>query len=605
MSTTNLSVTQRVKLLRKWMRQYGLSAFIVPTMDPHNSEYLPDHWKAREWLTGFTGSAGLAVVTDKEALLWTDSRYFLQAEEQLEDTPFELMREGVEGVPSVQEWLEDNFSEDGVVGYCGEYMTDEMYEDLVNSEYIILQDVGENPFDQIWKDRPALPQGKMTIQPLSAAGVSVSDKLDMVREWMMNAKDVFSSFFFNDLSEIAWVLNLRGDDVDYNPFFVSYLLISEENAVLFVDTDKITPEIQAYLEENDIIVREYDEWPDELQEQAEEEDGEAFLGMPRTMASSVINQLDEIDIEYDLVESPIPSLRAIKNATEQAGFRQAMLYDGVAMVKFLRWLDEHVGEGGVTEMGVDQKLTALRAEQPGYCSLSFGTIAAYADHGAIVHYEAEPETDVELQAKGLLLLDSGAHYECGTTDITRTIALGELTEEERRVYTLVLKGHIGLARCRFPEGTTGLQLDTAARYAMWQEGYDFGHGTGHGVGSRLGVHEGPHQIRKNNRACTLVPFHAGMTITDEPGIYVTGRFGVRIENVLLAQKSVNTDFGSFLEFETLTLCPYDMRAVELSMLTEEEKQWINAYHVKVREALMPKLDDEADRKWLEVATKSI
>ena len=605
MSTTEIPVAKRVQMLRKWMKEYDLSAFIVPTMDPHNSEYLPDHWKAREWLTGFTGSAGLAVVTAKEALLWTDSRYFLQAEEQLADTPFTLMREGMEGVPGVQEWLEEHFCEDGVIGYYGELMTDDMYEDLVNSEYLILQDVGEDPFDQIWKNRPALPKGKISIQPISAAGISVAEKLDMVREWMMNAKDVLTSFFLNDLSEIAWLLNLRGDDVDYNPFFVSYLLINEDDAVLFVDSEKISPEIASYLEENYITVRGYEEWADELHSLSEEEDGEPFLGMPKTMTSLVINKLDEIDLDYDLVDSPIGMLRAIKNNTEQAGFRQSMLNDGVAMVKFLRWLDENVEKGGVTEIGVDKKLTAFRAEQPGFCSLSFGTIAAYAEHGAIVHYEAEPETDVELQPKGLLLLDSGAHYEWGTTDITRTIALGELTEEERRVYTLVLKGHIGLARCRFPEGTTGLQLDTAARYAMWQEGYDFGHGTGHGVGSRLGVHEGPHQIRKNNRDCTLVPFHAGMTVTDEPGIYVAGRFGVRIENVLLAQKSVKTDFGNFLEFETLTLCPYDMRAVDFSMLTVAEKEWINAYHAKVRATLMPKLDDEADRQWLEAATKEI
>ena len=605
MSTTEIPVSKRVQLLRKWMKEYELSAFIVPTMDPHNSEYLPDHWKAREWLTGFTGSAGLAIVTEREAFLWTDSRYFLQAEEQLADTPFTLMREGVEGVPGVQEWLEEHFCEDGVIGYYGELMTDEMYEDMVNSEFLILQDVGEDPFDKIWKDRPALPKGKISIQPLSAAGVTVADKLDMVREWMMNTKNVFSAFFLNDLSEIAWLLNLRGDDVEYNPFFVSYLLVNESDAVLFVDPEKVTPAIAAYLEENHIHVRAYEEWTEELQLMTEEEDGEVFLGMPKSMACHVINTLDDLDLDYDLVESPVALLRAVKNETEQAGFRQAMLYDGVAMVKFLRWLDEHVADGGITEMGVDQKLTAFRAEQPGFCSLSFGTIAAYAEHGAIVHYEAEPETDVELQPKGLLLLDSGAHYECGTTDITRTIALGELTEEERRVYTLVLKGHIGLARCRFPEGATGLQLDIAARYAMWQEGYDFGHGTGHGVGSRLGVHEGPHQIRKNNRACTLVPFHAGMTITDEPGIYVPGCFGVRIENVLLARKSMETDFGKFLEFETLTLCPYDLRPVEVTMLTAAEKEWINAYHLKVRQTLLPRLEDAADRKWLEEATQAI
>ena len=603
MSTKDISIAKRVEMLRDWMDDNELSAFIVPTIDPHDSEYLPDHWKAREWLTGFNGSAGIAIVTESAAYLWTDSRYFLQAEEQLKDTPFLLMRDGEPGVPTADDWLSQNMDSTDVIGYYGELMTDDMYQAFSHDDVLDLEDVGEDPFDSIWAGRPALPKGKVMMQPLAVAGVSTQEKLKTLRQWMGAQEVPFDAFFFNDLSEIAWILNLRGEDVDFNPFFLSYLYVGDEECVLFVDKQKLSAEVKQYFDENKVRVRGYDEWGKELTEISSLED--LYLGMPDSMARLVIDFINESEIDYDLVGSPVPMLRAIKNDAEKAGFRRAMEYDGVAMVKFLRWLDENIGKTPITEIGVDQKLTGFRAEQPGYCSLSFGTIAAYADHGAIVHYEAEPETDVALQPKGLLLLDSGAHYECGTTDITRTIALGELTEEERRVYTLVLKGHIGLARCRFPEGINGMQLDTAARYAMWQEGYDFGHGTGHGVGSRLGVHEGPHQIRKNNRGCTLVPFLAGMTITDEPGIYVIGRFGVRIENVLLTKESKQTDFGKFLDFETLTLCPYDMRPVVMSMLSPEEKLWINDYHAEVRRRLMPMLDDAADRLWLEEATKEI
>lgn len=603
MSKKDLAVSERVELLREWMDDNDLSAFIIPTIDPHDSEYLPDHWKAREWITGFTGSAGLAIITEEEAYLWTDSRYFLQAADQLKNTPFKLMRDGMPGVLSPEEWLFENMDESDVVGYYGELMTYDMYQSFSHEDYLDLEDVGDDPFDKIWADRPLLPEGKIVIQPLSMAGISTADKLKTIRRWMAQQEVPLDGYLFNDLSEIAWILNLRGEDVDYNPFFLSYLYVGDEDAVLFVDRKKLSAEVMDYLDKNRIHVRGYDEWDKVLTDFSSMED--LYVGMPESMACCVVDYIESIEIDYVLTASPVSMLRAIKNDAEIAGFRRAMEYDGVAMVKFLRWLDENVSKGGVTEISADKKLTGFRAEQPGFCSLSFGTIAAYADHGAIVHYEAEPETDVELQPKGLLLLDSGAHYECGTTDITRTIALGELTEEERRVYTLVLKGHIALARCRFPEGINGMQLDTAARYAMWQQGYDFGHGTGHGVGSRLGVHEGPQQIRKNNRGCTLVPFHAGMTISNEPGIYVAGHFGVRIENILLTKESVKTDFGKFLDFETLTLCPYDLRPVEMSMLNAEEKQWINDYHAEVCRRLMPLLHDEVDRKWLEAATKKI
>lgn len=594
--------TEHVKMLRRWMAEHQLAAYIVPTLDPHNSEYLPDRWKAREWLTGFTGSAGLAVVTAEEAALWTDSRYFLQAEEQLAGTPFCLMRDGEAGVPAPGEWLKACLAADATVGYCGELMSGELLATFKNEAGCRLRDVGQDPFDVLWTGRPELPKQQVMLQPLSAAGVSAEDKLAMVREWMKRQDGQMKAYFINDLSEIAWMLNLRGADIDYNPFFVSYLLVAQDRVLLFVDADKISAEVRDYLESLRVEVCGYNDWKEVLKAWG---GNGGRLGMPNSMNSQVVDTVMGWLMDCELVASPVPLLRAVKNPVEQQGFRTAMEQDGVAMVQFLRWLDEAVVQGGVTEMLVDKKLTALRAARPGYTQLSFSTIAAYAAHGAIVHYEAEPDTDAELAPKGLLLLDSGAHYLSGTTDITRTIALGELTEEERQVYTLVLKGHIALSRMRFPEGTTGLQLDTAARYALWQEGYDFGHGTGHGVGSRLGVHEDPHQIRKNLRACTVVPFQAGMVVTNEPGVYVPGRFGVRIENVLLVKESRQTDFGKFLDFETLTLCPYDLRPVNLSMLVPEEKQWINDYHAEVRRRLMPMLDDVADRQWLEAATREI
>lgn len=598
----NALIQGRVEALRRWMESQGLAAFIVPTLDPHNSEYLPRYWQAREWLTGFTGSAGMAVVTLREAALWTDSRYFLQAEAQLEGTPFQLMRDGCDDTPSVPEWLNACVGS-GCVGYWGEMMTEELRQALFGGTALDNRQVDTDPFAEIWTDRPALPDAPVIVQPLPLAGESVGSKLARVRQWMAGLKEAPGAFFMSDLSEIAWLLNLRGADIEFNPFFLSYLLVQTDGAVLFVQPEKITPEAARQLADNGVTLRPYDGWATALEQLVGA--GGPVVALPATTACCVVRQAVRAGVNCCFCTSPVPLFRAVKNEAEQDGFRRAMLEDGVAMVQFLRWLDENVATGRVTEMEVDRRLTAFRAARPGFCSLSFATIAAYAAHGAIVHYEAEPSTDAVLEPRGLLLLDSGGQYECGTTDITRTIALGPLTDEERRVYTLVLKGHIALSCCRFPDGTTGLQLDTAARYPLWQAGYDFGHGTGHGVGSRLGVHEDPHQIRKNYRPCTVVPFRAGMVVTNEPGIYVTGRFGVRIENMLLARPSLHTDFGSFLEFETLTLCPYDLRAVDASLLSAEEKQWVNRYHATVCRELLPLLDDEADRRWLEQATRAL
>ena len=596
-------IRNRVNALHRWMAEEHYDAFIIPTTDPHNGEYTPDHWKAREWITGFDGSAGLAVVTRNCAALWTDSRYYLQAEAQLADTPFVLMKDGTAGVPSPTEWLKEVLPEGCVVSFYGEMFTVAMRDELVNglgSHYKVSpSDI--DPFRTIWPERPALPEDPLFIVPTQQAGVSAADKLRLIFDTQHAICPEATHFILNDLSEIAWALNLRGSDIAYNPLFVSYLIVGARHALLCTDPARITPEIKVHLAEAGVGLARYKGWKNFIDD-AGPTDVPAFAN---TMNVKVADYCRTLGVRHHIIPWQVDRLKAVKNATEQAGFDLAMVRDGVAMVQFLRWLDEHVADGTVTEVTVDERLTALRAAQTGYIGLSFPTIAGYGPHGAIVHYEATPETAATLQPHGLLLLDSGAHYDCGTTDITRTIALGPVSDEERRVYTLVLKGHIALSRCRFPEGTNGLQLDLAARYAMWQEGYDFGHGTGHGVGHINTVHEGPQQVRKNLRGCTTVPFCAGMTITDEPGIYVAGRFGVRIENTLLTIEAGTTDFGRFLTFRPLTLCPIDTRPIDTALLRDDERQWLNQYHAHVYTTLMPHLTDEADRHWLKEATRAI
>ncbi len=578
----------RVEALRAWMRENGVDAYIVPTADPHNDEYVPARWMCREWLTGFDGSAGLAVVTLSAAALWTDSRYWLQASDQLAGTPFRLMREGEQDVPSPRQWVEAELGAGAAVSCPPDMLTAAMA-----AEWGIDPAAALDAFDVVWDGRPALPAAPVYPQPLRYAGLGVEEKLSLVAEWL-DARMESGQYLFNDLSDIAWLLNLRGGDIPYNPVFLAYLLYRREGRhfTLYTHDETLTAEARTQMISAGVEVRPYAEAEDACR--------------AATTAFSPSAPVCVSRYGGETLDSPAEPLRAVKCEAEREGFREAMARDGAAMVSFLRWLDGMTERGGeVTEMSADAKLTALRAAQPGYEQLSFATIAAYGAHGAVVHYEATPATDARLGGKGFLLLDSGAQYDCGTTDITRTITLGPLTEEERRVYTLVLKGHLALARQRFPVGTTGLQIDLAARQYMWQEGYDFGHGTGHGVGSHLCVHEGPHQIRKNPRPCTLLPLAEGMTVTDEPGVYVPGRFGVRIENTLLCVDGGETPFGRFLRFESLTLCPYDLRPVVGGMLTAEEVEQINSYHSLVLERLMPRLADRADRDWLAKATMPI
>ena len=594
-----MSVSSNVASIRHWLNIENVEAIIIPSTDPHNSEYTPEHWKAREWATGFNGSAGTAVITKNSAALWTDSRYFIQAAHQLADTPFTLMKEGVEGTPTILEWLESELHAGDTVAFVGEMVSIAQFEEWTATEKLNLQSV-EDPFDYLWNDRPATECQPMRIHFEHLAGESVASKLSRIREACGMTEGTY--LLMNDLSEIAWTLNLRGADVAYNPVFLSYLLIYAKGAILFVDKRKLTPEVSEYLKETGVKVRDYNGLRTFI---ADHNDRDQYYMLPQTISYDVVHYAERLGVDYDIIECPVEAIRMIKNPAEQEGFRRAMVNDGVAMVKFLRWLDENVASGKITELDAEAKLNALRQEHPEFRGFSFAPIMGYAANGAIVHREASPEDNSTLLPKGLLLCDSGAHYRSGTTDITRTIALGEVTAEERKAYTLVLKGHIALAKCCFPEGTTGIQLDLAARYAMWQHGYDFGHGTGHGVGSRLCVHEGPHQIRKNVRPSTLIPFKAGMTITNEPGIYVEDKFGIRIENLLLTIEKEQNAFGKFLAFETLTLCPIDVRPIDFALLTAEEKAWLNNYHDLVRTALMPLLSDAADQKWLEKATEKI
>lgn len=587
-------ITQRVCTLRNYMKAHGLDAFIFPSTDPHSGEYIPDHWKSREWISGFNGSAGTAVVTLDDAALWTDSRYFLAATEQLENTPFRLMKDKLPETPTITQWLSAILPEGSTVGMDAWVNSiDSVCQTVMELDASgIRMETGLDPVGELWTGRPALPDNPVEIHPVCFAGKSVTEKLADIRMELQHRKA--EGLIVSQLDEIAWVLNLRGTDVHSNPVFVSYLFITTENCTLYINKVKLSPAVEAYLSENGITVQPYEA----VTEGIRQFKGEHVL-CDRSVTNLQLYRCLPENCEVINECSPIAMMKAIKSPEEVEGYRRAMERDGVAMVKFLKWLKPAVAAGGQTEISIDRKLTALRAEQPLYRDISFDTIAGYAAHGAIVHYEATPETDIELQPKGLLLLDSGAQYEDGTTDITRTIALGPLTAEERHDYTLVLKGHIRLARVKFPEGSSGTQLDICARYDMWQEAVNYLHGTGHGVGSYLNVHEGPHQLRMNYMPAPLRPY---MTLTNEPGIYKTGKHGVRIENTQLIIPYMQGEFGAFLQFEPLTLCPIDTEPIERNMLDATEIKWLNDYHRMVYDRLSPLLDEE-HRLWLAEATK--
>ena len=588
-------IKNRVSALRAFMKEEGISAFITPSTDPHSGEYTPEHWESRKWISGFTGSAGTAVVTLEAGGVWTDSRYFLQAEEQLADTGLVLFKDRMPGTPSVSEWLGSVLKAGDKVGIDGWVTTTTEAEGMSAElkEYGLELTTVKDPYSTLWTDRPAIPTNEVMVLPEQLTGASIADKLTSIREAI--AKNHADGILVSALDEIAWTLNLRGNDVHCNPVFVSYLLLTHDEATLYIQPEKLTEKVATYLMINGIETKPYAAVADDLK---------AYQGQSIQLSDNTNFALYSTvnpSVKIIRAASPVCYLKAIKNETEIQGFHHAMLRDGVAMVRFIIWLKEAVKSGKETEVTIDEKLYSLRAAHPYFRGISFDTIAGYQQHGAIVHYEATPETAYTLKPEGLLLLDSGAQYLDGTTDITRTIVLGPVTDAQRKDYTLVLKGFINLSMVVFPYGTCGTQVDILARQAMWKEGINYGHGTGHGVGHFLNVHEGPHQIRMNNMPALLLP---GMTVTNEPGIYKAGEYGIRHENTMIVTKALETEFGSFYALEPLTLCPIDKKGIMVEMLTPEEKDWFNKYHERVYRELAPELTAE-EQAWLKEATAAI
>lgn len=588
--------------LRKLMADKGISAFITPSTDPHSGEYVPKYWESRAWISGFTGSAGTAVVTSDKAALWTDSRYFLQAAEQIDGTDFVLMKDKVEGTPSVADWLGEVLPKGAVVAVDGWVNTvtavEELSKDLEAKGLTLVTDFA--PYDEIWTGRPVLPLDEVFIQPMEYAGESASSKIGRIRTEI--SKWGADAILVSMLDEVAWTLNLRGSDIEYNPVFVSYLFITEKEAVLYVNKSKINAEVAAYLEGEGVAIKGYNEIEGDLR------NSECKVMIQKDKTNAHIAECIATKVVHDC---PVSTMKIMKNEAEIRGYRSAMLKDGLAMVKWIKWAIPAVEAGGQTELSLDEKLYQCRAEQDLFKGVSFASIMGYAAHGAIVHYEPTPETDIPVEPKGLLLIDSGAQYQDGTTDITRTIPLGPLTWEERRDYTLVLRGFINLGRAVFPRGTYGSQLDCLARTPMWRYGLNYLHGTGHGVGSFMNVHEGPHQFRMNYMPTPLVP---GMTITVEPGIYIEGQHGVRHENTTLVVEADFSDkgmegnqgqtFGPYYTFEHLTLCPILTSPILVEMMEKEEIEWFNKYQQMVYDKLSAHLDEE-HRQWLYEVTRPI
>ena len=590
------SIKERIHALRMTFRPNNIKAFIIPSTDPHLSEYVAPYWMSREWISGFTGSAGTVVVLMDKAGLWTDSRYFLQAEKELEGSGITLYKEMLPETPSITKFLCQNLKPGESVSIDGKMFSvqqvEQMKEDL--APYQLQVNLFGDPLKNIWKDRPSMPDAPAFIYDVKYAGKSCGEKVAAIRT-ELKKKGIFA-LFLSSLDEIAWTLNLRGSDVHCNPVIVSYLLVTQDEVVYFISPEKITQEVNEYLQEQQVSLRKYDEAESFLNSFA----GENILIDPKKTNYAIYSAINPA-CKVVRGESPVTLLKAIRNEQEIAGIHHAMQRDGVALVKFLKWLEASVLSGKETELSVDRKLHEFRAAQPLYMGESFDTIAGYKEHGAIVHYSATEESDVTLQSKGFLLLDSGAQYLDGTTDITRTIALGELTEEEKTDYTLILKGHIALAMAKFPAGTRGAQLDVLARMPIWSHGMNFLHGTGHGVGHFLSVHEGPQSIRMNENPIVLQP---GMVTSNEPGVYKAGSHGIRTENLTLVCKDKEGMFGEYFKFETITLCPICKKGIIKEMLTAEEVKWFNDYHQTVYKKLSPSLNEE-EKKWLLEATKAI
>lgn len=589
-------IIERLNSLRNEMKSAGIKAVIVPRTDAHLSEYISDHWHIVRYFTGFTGSAGTLVVTDKEALLWVDSRYFLQGAQQIEGTDIILMKDGLPETPSIIDFLLNNLKEGDIVGINGLLMSIDATEELRNalSKAGIELIVDFDPIDKVWTDRPSLPDDKIFIHGEEYAGESVSSKIKKVLDDA--SKQGADAFFTSALDEIAWILNIRSSDVPCNPVVTSFLLISPDGSTLFVDDAKLTDEVKDYLKKSGVLTAPYSSVLDHLK--GLNKGIKVLLAGDR--ASGAI--ASAVDGHYVKGVSPVAMLKAVKNDVQISGIRNAHLRDGVAMVRSLMEIEKNIAEGSaLTEIGVADILLKHRSASELFFDLSFESICGFGAHGAIVHYSATPESDVEIKKGNLLLIDSGANYIDGTTDITRTISIGEPTKDMCHDFTLVMKGHIAIATSIFPEGTRGAQLDVLARMPLWKEGKSYLHGTGHGVGHFLNVHEGPQSIRLNDTHAPLTP---GMLTSNEPGVYLSDRYGIRCENLVLTVEHEETEFGKFYSFETITLCPFDRKLFDTSIMSEAEIEWVNNYHHTVFSRLSPLLNEE-ECEWLKEATMAL
>ncbi|MFV0391168.1 MAG: aminopeptidase P family protein [Paludibacteraceae bacterium] len=591
------NINDRLSALRGAMKSEGVSAIITPGTDPHASEYIADCWKEREWISGFDGSAGTVALTLKKAGLWTDSRYFLQGADQLKGTHIELMKQGLPETLEIIPWLSTELKKGDKVAVNTEMFSVNAFAGMQSQlELSGIELVSLDLLKDVWTDRPELPQNPFFVFDVKYNGMSVAEKLEMLREEMKKLHaDVF---VMSALDEIAWLFNIRGNDVEYNPVVIAYALVDEKSASLFITPEKVIGEGQEYLNTNGISVKNYADISKELGKIAK---SKAVLIDAGKFNQSLFEAIPA-ECAKRTAMSPVFKLKAVKNKVEMKGVRNAMMKDGIALTRFFIWLEKSLEKGEkLTEISITDKLRNFREEQKYFKGDSFGTIAGYAGHGAIVHYKATPESDAEIKRDGILLLDSGGQYLDGTTDITRTVALSKPSKRQKRDYTMVLKGHIQLAMAKFPVNTRGSQLDILARKAMWDEGINYGHGTGHGIGFFLNVHEGPQNIRMDENPITLVE---GMIISNEPGLYRTDEYGIRIENLVHVIPAEKTEFGQFLQFETLTLCYIDTKLVDDKMLTDVERKWLNDYHDRVYKTIAPHLS-EKERKWLGKKTKKI
>lgn len=592
---------ERVQKLRELMKEHGIQAYLVPSSDPHQSEYVPEFWQRRKYISGFTGSAGDVVITQTDACLWTDSRYFLQAEQQLDSSVFTLFKLGLPDVPGIREWIKKTLKKGEVLGVDPKVISHREFmglQDELRAKGISLKGVKENLVDAVWKERPEPPKGRVELHEEKYAGGSVTSKLERLREKM--AEEGAEAHLVTMLDAIAWLFNIRGSDVAFNPVAISYALVTLQEAVLFVDQEKISDEVRASLQ-SCVEFRSYEEFEDELVRLRERK---APVWLDQTAVNQWVVETLKDGAQLILKPSPITLFKAVKNQTEIQGFKNAHVRDGVAMVKFLSWLSKSVGKTQVTELSAARKAAEFRAQGELFRGLGFETISSYGAHGAVVHYAVTPETDIPLKPEGIYLIDSGGQYLDGTTDITRTITLGTPTEEQKNNFTRILKGMINLSLTSFPQGTAGKQLDTIARLSLWEIGLNYGHGTGHGVGTYLNVHEGPQAI--SHYRCIGIGLEPGMVTTIEPGYYRENEYGLRVENMVVVVKDEersSRDF-TFHTFETLTLCPVDLRLVKKELLTEKEIKWLNNYHKRVYEFLYLLLD-KPEVEWLKKATRVI